>query len=458
MYQGHDEALAEGSRRFKFDPASLDVVLLTHAHIDHCGLIPRLWKKGFRGKVLATSATADLCEVMLADSAKIQEEDANWELRKWRKGQQATPPPAPLYTAEDAEAVMEHFAPVSYDEDVQVAEGVSARWLDAGHILGAASLEVWVSDAGVRRKIAFSGDIGNPNRPILRDPTYIRSADFAVTESTYGNRHHPPEGQVYDKLAEAINRTARENGQVIVPSFAVGRTQELLYRLDRLLAQGRIPELPVYVDSPMASRATRVFEAHHECYDADALAMLGRGDDPIRFPSLRFTRSAAESRRLNSLREPAVIISAAGMCTAGRIRHHLHHHLEHGNDTILFVGFQAQGTLGRLLVEGVRRVKLFGRKHRVRARIVSIRGLSAHADQSGLLEWARTIRGVRHIFVTHGEEEAAFTYAQLLHTEIGAAVSVPRIGDHIDLLDEGDLQRSQAATMADLSKRRSRTR
>lgn len=449
LYQGRETEGIQRMQRFAFDPAKLDCVLLTHAHIDHCGLLPRLWKLGFRGKVFATSATTDLCEVMLADSAKIQQEDAAWEMRKWRRGQQATPPPVALYNIEDARGVVGHFAPVGYDDDVQIAPGVSARWLDAGHILGAASLELWVEHQGVRRKIAFSGDIGNPDRPILRDPTYVRSADFVVMESTYGNRHHPPVEEISSKLADCINTTVRRHGHVIVPSFAVGRTQELLYRLDRLLAAQEIPDIPVYVDSPLASRATRVFERHHECYDQDALRSLARGDNPIQFPSLRFTRSVAESQRLNKLRKPAIIISASGMCTAGRIRHHIHHHIEHGNNTILFVGFQAQGTLGRLLVEGIKKVKLFGRRHRVRARIVSIRGLSAHADQTGLINWAGAIDKPRTVFITHGEEKPAFILAGLLQDQLGIKACVPRIGDEVDLLDEAAVDALQAAREGD---------
>jgi metallo-beta-lactamase family protein len=452
MYQGRDAVLAENARRFAFDPAKLDFVLLTHAHIDHCGLLPRLWKLGFRGRIYCTSATRDLCEVMLADSAKIQEEDAVWEMRKWRRGQQATPPPAPLYTVEDAAAVMEHFVPVEYDADVRVNDDLSCRWVDAGHILGSASLEVWVSQDGVRRKIAFSGDLGTPGRPILRDPTFIDSADFVVTESTYGNRTHPPEEEVQRKLTEAITRTVRAGGHIIVPAFAVGRTQDLLYRLDRLLEAGRIPKVPVFVDSPLASQATKVFERHHECYDADSLRMLASGDNPIRFPSLRFTASVAESQALNELKSPAIIISASGMCNAGRVRHHLHHHIEHGNDTVLFVGYQAQGTLGRFIVEGAQMVKLFGRTHRVRARIVSIRGLSAHADQTELVKWSRHLNGTRTFFVTHGEEEAALSFAKLLSAEPNRKVCVPTLGEEVNLLDEAALDRARELTAAELAR------
>jgi metallo-beta-lactamase family protein len=451
LYQGHEAELVAGMQRFAFDPASIDHVLLTHAHIDHCGLLPRLWKLGFRGKIHCTSATRDLCEALLADSAKIQEEDAAWDLRKWRKGQHATPPPAPLYTMEDAAAVMEHFRGVSYDEDVAIAEGVFCRWVDAGHILGAASLELWLSQDGVRRKLVFSGDVGMPDRPILRDPTLIDSADFVVVESTYGNRDHPPEEQIAGKLADAIRSTVRANGHVIVPAFAVGRTQELLYRLDQLLTAGAIPKVPVYVDSPLASKATRVFEEHHECYDTEALRMLGQGDNPIRFPSLKFTQSVSESMALNDVRQPVIIISAAGMCNAGRIRHHLHHHLEHGNDTILFVGFQAQGTLGRLLVERVPQVTLFGRRHRVRAKICSIRGLSAHADRTHLLQWTEAIRGPRCIIVTHGEEEPSLSFAKLLRDRGHQEVWVPRLRDTFDLLAPGEQAERVARTAAELA-------
>lgn len=439
LYQGLDEERGRAQGKFSFDPAGIDFVLLTHAHIDHCGLLPRLAKLGFRGKVFATSATLDLCDAMLADSAHIQQEDARWEMRKWRKGQQNTPPPAPLYTLEDVERVMKQFQAVPYGEDVQVAQGLSARWVDAGHILGAASLEVWAADNGVNRKIVFSGDIGSPDRPILRDPTLIDSADFVVMESTYGDRLHPGEEDIYADLADAVNATVRERGQVLVPSFAVGRTQELLFRLDRLMAQDRIPRLPVFVDSPLARKATDVFADHVDCYDAEALELLAKGDDPIGFPSLKFTASVDESRKLNDLREPAIIIAASGMCTAGRVRHHLHQRLEKGNNLILFVGYQAEGTLGRIILSGVPRVKLFGRWHRVRARVRQVQGLSAHADQRELLNWATHIKGPRTYFITHGEPHSAFTFARLVSKQTGVPVCVPRLGDAPDLLSMSGL-------------------
>lgn len=346
---------------------------------------------------------------------------------------------------------MEHFSPIAYDDEVQVADGLRARWVDAGHILGAASVEVWAKENGLERKIVFSGDVGIAGRPILRDPTLIESADLVVMESTYGNRLHPPEDEVQGKLKMALETAVKGHGHVIIPAFAVGRTQELLFRLDRLQAAGQIPQLPVYVDSPLASRATRVFEEHRECYDAESLRLLAAGDDPLKFPKLRFTASIAESQALNRLTSSAVIISASGMCNAGRIRHHLHHHLEHGNDVVLFVGFQAAGTLGRLLVEGTPRVTLFGRSHRVRARIVSIRGLSAHADQRGLLEWAGAIRGVRSFFVSHGEEESTLTLAGLLARQAPQArIIAPTLGQSLDLLDEATFAQEHARTAAEV--------
>lgn len=449
MYQGHDAALRSHAGEFSFDPASLQLVLLTHAHIDHCGLLPRLYKLGFRGRIFATSATVDLCEVLLEDSAKIQREDAEWEQRKWSKGQQRTPPPEPLFSVEDAAAVMAQFQPVEYDADVQVLEGLSVRWVDAGHILGAASLEVWAGESGVRRKLVFSGDIGNPDRPLLRDPTLIDSADYVVMESTYGDRLHPAKEEIAEGLVDCITKAARRHGHVIIPAFAVGRTQEVLYYLDRLLEAHRLPSLPVYVDSPLASKATEVFERHRECYDEEALRMLAAGDDPIKFPRLRFTESAEESRRLNDVRESVIIISASGMCDAGRIRHHLHHHLEHGNDFVLFVGFQAQGTLGRRLVEGAREVELFGRRHHVRAQVVEIQGLSAHADKAGLADWLRAIQGPRAVFVTHGEPESAFAFSNLVETDLGLKACTPRPGDAVDLLDEEGLARYHEACVGE---------
>jgi metallo-beta-lactamase family protein len=370
-------------------------------------------------------------------------------MRKWRRGQQNTPPPSPLYGIEDAEACLEQFRPVEYEQEVQVAPGVSARWLDAGHIIGAASVEMWLSEGSRRHKLVFSGDIGSSGRPILRDPTVPASADFVVMESTYGDRVHPPEEDVNGDLAEIINRTVRQKGQILVPAFAVGRTQDLLYRLDRLMSAGSIPKLPVFVDSPLAKKATEIVSAHQECYDLDALRLLGSGDDPISFPSLKFTHSVEESQKLNNVDYPAIIISASGMCTAGRIRHHLHHRLERGNNLILFVGFQAEGTLGRLLVDGVPRVKLFGRQHRVRARVAMIEGLSAHGDQTELLSWAKAISGPEAFFITHGEPQSAFTFAGLLERETGIPCSVPSRGVGIDLADTEALAELHRITQQD---------
>lgn len=448
MTQGPEHFRHQGRPDFLIDYHTVDALLLTHAHIDHSGNIPLIARLGFSGPIYCTTATADLCEVMLPDSAHIQEEDAKHDLRRWAQNGRIGPPPAPLYNLEDVEKSLQLFKGIHYDEMVQVAPGVKVRWRDAGHILGAASLEIWVTEDGKETKIVFSGDIGSPNRPILRDPTLLDDADFVVMESTYGNRRHESSEIKCDRLQKLIENAFRNHGHVIIPAFAVGRVQELLYELNNLVEHNMIPRLPIFVDSPLAVSATEISEKHKECFDEETQALYASGDDPMDFPGLKFTRDTAESKKINYEKGPMIIIAASGMCTGGRILHHLQNHLDHGNDTILFVGYQAAGTLGRYLADGNPVVKVFGQKTQVRAKVLSLRGFSAHADADGLLGWLKSIKGIKTVFITHGEEDSALDFAALAHRETGVPTVVPEYGQTVDLADDAALQSLQAA-MAD---------
>ena len=387
MYQGSDHTREQGRLDYPLNPADLTCVLLTHAHIDHSGNLPLLARHGFRGTIFATEPTVDLCNIMLTDSAHIQEEDARFDLKKWGRKGRVGPPPTPLYTVADAAAALRLFLPVKYDRFVEVAPGIRARWRDAGHILGAASIELRVEKDGREVGIVFSGDIGQPHRPLLRDPHPPDPADFVIMESTYGNRLHESRSFDVDHLRELVLEAAGRRGHIIIPAFAVGRTQELLYELNGLIENRRIPRVPVYLDSPLAISATRITERHADCFDERTQAQIAAGDNPMNFPGLQMTRTVNESKEINTSDGPRIIISASGMCTAGRIRHHLRHHLPHPNDVVLFVGFQASGTLGRILQDGARSVKLFGEWVDVRARVQTMYGFSAHADANGLLQW-----------------------------------------------------------------------
>lgn len=439
MTQGPEHFRHQGRPDFLLDYRQADMVLLTHAHIDHSGNLPLISRLGFTGPVYATAATVDLCGVMLPDSAHIQEEDARHDLRKWRDGGRIGPPPAPLYSLEDVEQALKLFRGVAYDETVELAPGLRARWRDAGHILGAASIELWITEGDKQTKLVFSGDIGSPGRPLLRDPTAIEDADYVVMESTYGNRRHESAEIKSDRLQRLIEQTERNHGHIIIPAFAVGRVQELLYELNNLVEHRMVPRLPVYVDSPLAVSATEISRKHKECFDEETRALLAAGDDPMDFPGLKLTRETAESKAINYQRGPMIIIASSGMCTGGRIRHHLQNHLDHGNDTILFVGYQAAGTLGRYLQEGNHVVKVFGKKMAVRARVRSLRSFSAHADADGLLSWLKSVQGPRAVFVTHGEEDAALDFAALAHRELGAPTLVPEYGESIDLTEPADV-------------------
>ena len=434
LQQGRDE---RDNRELDFNPGYIDAVVVTHAHIDHSGRLPLLVKQGFAGNIYCTRLTGQLLSIMLRDSAHIQESDAKWENQK---GQRAGKPPVePLYTLADVEKTMRHVVTLEYGQKIPIADWVSLRFVDAGHLLGSASAELWLTEGEETRKIVFSGDIGNREQPIIRNPQYITEADYVITESTYGDRLHDmsQDPDYTGDLAAIIDETLGKGGNVIIPSFAVGRTQELLYFIREIKEQGLVkcvPDFQVYVDSPLAGEATRIFSGDlHGYLDDEAIEAL-KGGALFQFPGLCITESTDESRALNADLTPKVIISASGMCDAGRIRHHLKHNLWRPECTIVFVGFQAEGSLGRRLVDGVDKVKLFGEEIAVRARIVNYHGLSSHADRDGLLRWIEAyVPRPRHVFVVHGESQVTEVYAQTLR-DLGFAAHSPNYEEVYDLL------------------------
>ena len=416
--------------------SQIDYVFLTHAHIDHSGHLPLLYKNGFRGQIFATAATTDLCRIMLLDSAHIQESDAEWRTRKAQR--QGKPPVEPLYTQEHALKTHELFHPVPYGKRVEVCEGIAIRMVDVGHLLGSASVEVTVTEGGETRVIVFSGDIGNLNQPLLRDPQYMQAADLVVMESTYGDRSHGPRPDYISALSAVLQDTFDRGGNVVIPSFAVGRTQEMLYFIRQIKQEGRIhghDGFPVYVDSPLAIEATNIFtENTRECADEETLALLRAGVNPLMFDGLRVAVSAEESKLINGDPTPKVILSSSGMCDAGRVRHHLKHNLWRPECTVLFVGYQSVGTLGRSLVDGAKEVRLFGETVAVHAQIRQLAGVSGHADNAGLLRWAASFDPKpRHVFVVHGEDEVADTFAARLRDEQGLDAHAPYNGESWDL-------------------------
>ncbi len=441
LQQGQDE---KENQQLPFHASLIDVVILTHAHIDHSGRLPLLVKNGFQGKIYATRATCDLISIMLRDSAHIQELDAKWANQKGRRA--GKEPAVPLYTMLDAEDTLQYLVPCEYGEELRIAPGVRLMFTDAGHLLGSAYAQLWLSEDGVEKKIVFSGDIGNKQQPIIRDPQIVEDADYVVMESTYGDRNHEPRKDYTADLARIINDTLAGGGNVVIPSFAVGRTQELLYFIreikERKLVTS-VPDFPVYVDSPLASEATRIYDGDLTGYaDEETIEVLKKGFQPIRFSNLRITQTTDESKLLNEDPTPKVIISSSGMCEAGRIRHHLKHNLWRQECSIIFVGFQAAGTLGRILLDGARQVKLFGEEISVKAHIYNFRGLSAHADKEGLLWWIHSFREKpKQVFVVHGENETCLSFVKTLAEE-GFSAWAPNFEAIYDLasgsiLDEG---------------------
>lgn len=414
----------------------IDYVFLSHAHIDHSGLLPLLHKNGFQGQIYATEATTDLCRIMLLDSAHIQEFEAQWRNRKNKRAGKA--PFEPLYTTEDAMAVMEHFVPCDYMKEIEVCEGVKIRFTDVGHLLGSSSIEIWLTENGVSKKIVFSGDIGNINQPIIHDPRYTTEADYVIMESTYGDRYHTAPPDYVAELAGQIQQTFDRGGNLVIPSFAVGRTQEMLYFIREIKERGLVhghDGFKVYVDSPLAIEATRVFaENYLDCYDTAAMALVQKGINPLTFQGLEVAVTPDDSMAINFDKSPKVIISASGMCEAGRIRHHLKHNLWRPECTILFVGYQAIGTLGRNIIEGKKEVRLFGETITVNAHIEELAGVSGHADKKGLLNWVNHFeKKPERVFVVHGEDLVCEDFTKCLKEEYGYNAFAPYSGACFDL-------------------------
>ena len=445
LYQGSTKEELLNAKPFAYDPASIDFMLVTHAHIDHTGRIPKLYKEGFKGPAYATKATVDLCSIMLPDSGHIQETEVAYTNKK-RQRAGNTEMMEPIYTEEDAVKCIEIFEPVKYDEIIDITPEIQVRFNDAGHMLGSAMIEVWITEDGKQQKIVFSGDIGNKDLPLLSYPTMIDSTDYLVMESTYGDRNHIETQDKAERFLDIVSETVEKGGTVVIPSFAVGRTQEILYELDKIKDQHQDDEnfkkkyeivmnIPVYVDSPLAVDATEVFRKNMDLFKEEVQEVINRGDDPLTFNNLHFTRTTEESKALNDSDESCVIISASGMCDVGRIKHHLKHHIWNPNDTILFVGYQAPGSLGHRIVSGEPSVKILGEEFNVNARIEYIEGYSGHADQEGLIDFVASFRtkSPDHIFLVHGEPEPQATLKQKIQEETNIDVIIPSYGEEYTL-------------------------
>ena len=448
MWQGREDIEIQNGEDFEYNPAEIDFMLLTHAHIDHSGRIPKLYNEGFRNKIYAHKATCDLCTLMLPDSGHIQEAEIEWKNRKRiRKGEKELPP---LYTAEDALKSLEVFEPVKYDEIVEITPDIHVRFNDAGHMLGSSIIELWVKEDGKETKTVFTGDLGNNDIPLLSEPTMIESTDYLVMESTYGSRLHLKNEEKAKMFLDIVSETLDNGGTVVIPSFAVGRTQEILYEINKLKdiitdeefkrKYKTLMKSPVYVDSPLAISATEVFKENMELFDEETQAQIMRGDNPLEFPGLEFTRTADESKALNEDPKSSIIISASGMCEVGRIKHHLKHNLWNPKSTILFVGYQAPGTLGYSIVNGAKKVKIFGEEIAVNARIEYIEGYSGHADQEGLMNFIYSfITKPKHIFLVHGEPESQDILQAKIEEETKIGVTVPEFGETYELNEKVEM-------------------
>ena len=450
QFQGNKAEEAKNFDPFPFDPGQIDFMILSHAHIDHCGRIPLLVKRGFRGKIYCTDATADLLPVMLIDSAHIHEKETEWKNRKAeRAGKELIDP---LYTMVDAEEALNYIHPVMYDELISPVRDIRFVLNDAGHILGSAIIELWTTENGDVTKTVFTGDLGVPNRPILRNPTIIKKADHLIMETTYGNRVHEKNETSVQRLMDVVINTVKRNGTVVIPSFAVGRTQELIFEFNRFYKENEdykkaLNNIKIYVDSPMATTATEVFRKNAQVFGEEMKEFILRGDDPLDFENLVFTRSTEESMRLNENEEPKVIISASGMCEAGRIRHHLKHHLWNPNSSIVFVGYQAEGTLGRRILDGAKAVSIFGEEIYVNASIHNLEGISGHADREGLMNWLSGFQETpANVFLVHGEEQSKKDFAYYAKEKLGINCTV------VEGVSEYDLVKGKKTTIDEARK------
>ena len=415
---------------------TIEAVFLTHAHIDHSGMLPKLYKDGFRGSIYATNTTCDLCNIMLRDSAHIQESEAEWQNRKAQRAGDA--PVTPVYTTADTIGAISRFRPCQYGQVIQAAEGVVVRFSDIGHLLGSACIELWLTEDGVTKKIVFSGDVGNIDQPLIKDPLPVEETDYLVLESTYGDRLHEKPGNTVEELAAVIQRTLDRGGNVVIPSFAVGRTQEMLYAIRQIKQEGMVKGhdgFPVYVDSPLAVEATGIFlQCDQSCFDEETAALVKQGINPIWFDDICLSVTSDESKQINFDKRPKVVLSASGMCEAGRIRHHLKHNLWGEENTVLFVGYQAEGSLGRKLQDGAQYVRLFGEDITVNAEIAALHGTSGHADQAGLIRWLAGFKEKpQTVFVNHGDDAACMIFQKLL-TQMGYYAEAPYSGAEYDLI------------------------
>ncbi len=436
LYQEREFA-SRNWKPFPVFPPKIDYVLLTHSHLDHAGLLPKLVREGFSGPVITTSASEDLIEIVLTDSARIQEEDAAYKKKRHKKeGRKGAFPEVPLYTVEDAKKCFPLIRPVEYGEEVSLNEEVKARFFDAGHILGAAMIEIQVQRPdGSSRKLLFSGDIGQWDKPLVQNPSVFQEADYVVMESTYGDREHEKQSDVEDMLCDAINRTVKAGGNLVIPTFAIERAQELMYHLSRLVREDRIPYLMIFLDSPMAVDVTDVFLKHKDYLDEETHQLFREGEPPFRFPGLKLVRSSAESRAINSIRGSCVIMAGSGMCTGGRVKHHLVRNISRPESTILFVGYQARGTLGRIILKGKRdEIRIHGRYFPQRAHVAQIQGFSAHADRNALLKWLEHLKSSpKKVILTHGEEKAIQSLSKLIQSRTGWETMTPQYLETLEL-------------------------